>query len=242
VSTFCLITATLLAGQAPDTRLSAVPTDGGAVIVAPGAGCNCNRDGTPGAWQQGRPYPDARERGGLLSRLGHRLRSLFGDDEQSQMPANGFRGDVIAAPAAPAAPAPVVMSEPPLADQVQAQPAATYNPIKVTVRSSPAAQAPTGAVRPQTAVQKVEEKQGSSLTGRLAFLPSNGGTWMVHYGEPGADANGGLVVLSTAASMAGFRDGDRVTVEGDFLNGQANTDLGAPIYRAHTVRLIEHAQ
>jgi hypothetical protein len=224
--TFCLITAALLAGQAPEMRVAPVPADG---IITSNPGCNCNRGMSEGTWQQGRIYQEPSERGGLFSRLGRRLRSLFGDDEQSEPMPNGPQRQVIETPPTPA---PVINSEPPLAGQSQGQ------PVKVTVRSSPAPQAQITSVQPQAGVQIIEEKQGTTLTGRLAFLPANGGTWMVRHG----DGQGGLAVLSTSANMDGFRNGDLVTVEGDFQNGQAPSGLGAPIFRAHTVRVLEHAQ
>ena len=58
--TFCLITAALLTGQVPQTRLAPVPSDPEpAGIVAPNPGCGCNRGAPEGVWHQGRSQEES---------------------------------------------------------------------------------------------------------------------------------------------------------------------------------------
>jgi hypothetical protein len=81
----------------------------------------------------------------------------------------------------------------------------------------------------------------SWITGQLFYvhIHADQGLWVVRYAPVDKeDRYGGSVVLASAISMAGFREGDLVTVHGEILNqGRASRYLGGPLYRGLSVEL-----
>jgi hypothetical protein len=243
-----LITAALLTAQAP-------------VGPAPAAGYSTY--GEPAASRQFVPVSDGSyERRGLLSRLGQRLHNLFGPSEDQAYGApvrSYFQAPVIQQQGPAPAPGEIseeqsapVEAEPPLAGQPQKATAPAPIPVTDAQGLPPGAQViegplPTGAEVIEEPARKLPAQAGHDepyhrITGRLAFVPSGGGTWLIRYADEGADRFGGLVELSTAASMTDLHNGDLVTAEGEMLNADAGSGLRAPLFRAHTVRLVEHVQ
>jgi hypothetical protein len=192
--------------------------------------------------------PVAQERGGLFSRLAARIHHLFHHDEelatpwqvetvpgQPVWPGRNTVGDAVELSEVPA-----TAGEPPLAGQSVPNPVGTTVPVL----DGPVAPGPlqaTGVAAPKLSSPGHDE-QYHNITGRLAFLASGGGIWMVRYGDPDSDRFGGLVVLATAANMDGLRNGDMVAIQGELLNPRPDHALGAPIFRASEVTLIEHAE
>jgi hypothetical protein len=245
--TLCLLTAALLSGQSP--------------------GCNCGVSAAA-VGQQVPVYEMPQQRPGLFPRLGQRLRSLFGgDDNETIGPIQG-RFEVVPQQVQVAPQADIVeeqsaepmMSdrEPPLAGQSKVS---AHAPIPVTDKnSSPAPEVLDGNLPPGAqvisdplppGVEVIEEnakplpaKAGHDadyhrITGRLAFISSGGGTWLIHYADNGEDRYGGLLELATSASMNGLHSGDLVTVEGEVVGGGTEPDAQQPLFHAHTVRLVE---
>jgi hypothetical protein len=81
----------------------------------------------------------------------------------------------------------------------------------------------------------------SWVTGQLFYIHihSDQGLWVVRYAPlDKEDRYGGSVVLASVTSMAGFHEGDLVTVHGEILNqGRASRYLGGPLYRGFSVDL-----
>jgi hypothetical protein len=246
----CLVAATFLAGQSA----------GGSTTVVEDQGWTYSQPGTQQSWSYQQTSPPS---GGFLSRIGHRIRGLFGSDEQPNsqgwhpvttsrtwqpagnaqgwhpVPSSSFtQGAVEESDAAPA-----TVGEPPLA-QPAAQP-----PAAIPVRDVP-------AIKPVLATTEVpaearptqdparlfgHDESYHNLTGRLEFVIT-GDQWMLRYA--GADdKHGGAVILTTALPMDHFRSGDAVTVRGELLeNVDTAAAFGAPLFRAEAINLIAHAQ
>jgi hypothetical protein len=82
----------------------------------------------------------------------------------------------------------------------------------------------------------------SSLTGQLFFVHTDGGLWVLRYASlSNEDANGGGVVLARDRQMDSYREGDLVTVHGQVLNQKGSRSLGAPLYQASSIELVERA-
>jgi hypothetical protein len=83
----------------------------------------------------------------------------------------------------------------------------------------------------------------SRLTGQLFFVHADGGLWVLRYASiSNEDANGGGVVLARDRQMDSYREGDLVTVHGQVLNVRGSRSLGAPLYQASSIELVERAQ
>jgi len=83
----------------------------------------------------------------------------------------------------------------------------------------------------------------SRLTGQLFFVHADGGLWVLRYASlSNEDANGGGVVLARDRQMDSYREGDLVTVHGEILNQRGSRVLGAPLYQASSIELVERAQ
>jgi hypothetical protein len=83
----------------------------------------------------------------------------------------------------------------------------------------------------------------SRLTGQLFFVHADGGLWVLRYASlSNEDANGGGVVLARDRQMDSYREGDLVTVHGEILNHKGSRYLGAPLYQASSIELVERAQ
>lgn len=83
----------------------------------------------------------------------------------------------------------------------------------------------------------------SNLTGQLVFVHADGGYWVLRYAPLGEEeANGGSVVLARDFRMDNYRDGDKVTVTGEILSERGTRKLGGPLYRVHSIRLVERAR
>jgi hypothetical protein len=82
----------------------------------------------------------------------------------------------------------------------------------------------------------------SHVTGQLSYVHSDGGLWVIRYGSlDREDRYGGSVVLEPLMNMDHFKDGDLVTVIGEILNDgrRASHSLGAPLYRASSITLLD---
>jgi hypothetical protein len=115
-------------------------------------------------------------------------------------------------------------TEPPLLDQPSPAPKPTE--LRTTYRSQ------VGA-----------SEDYSWITGQLFFIHAGGGMWVVRYRSIGEeDRYGGSVVLIGSVGMKNFREGDLVSVHGEVLNGgKPSHYLGAPVYRANAVDMIERS-
>jgi len=83
----------------------------------------------------------------------------------------------------------------------------------------------------------------SRLTGQLFFVHADGGLWVLRYASlSNEDANGGGVVLARDRQMDSYREGDLVTVHGEVLNQKGSRFLGAPLYQASSIELVERTQ
>ena len=81
------------------------------------------------------------------------------------------------------------------------------------------------------------------LTGQLFYVHADGGLWVLRYASLSTeDTNGGGVVLARDLSMDSYREGDLVKVHGEILNQKGSAYLGAPLYRATSIELVERAQ
>jgi hypothetical protein len=78
------------------------------------------------------------------------------------------------------------------------------------------------------------------VTGHLCYIHADGGIWIVRYAPLGTeDANGGSVKLDQGMPMHHYREGDLVTVQGEIASRERSRYTGAPLYRAHSIRLLE---
>lgn len=83
----------------------------------------------------------------------------------------------------------------------------------------------------------------SSITGQLFYVHADGGLWVLRYAPVGKeDPNGGGVLLARDHDMNNYREGDLVTVKGEILNEQRSLYLGAPLYRAKTIQLLDRQE
>ena len=83
----------------------------------------------------------------------------------------------------------------------------------------------------------------SWLTGQLFFVHADGGLWVLRYASLSTDdTNGGGVVLARDLPMDGYHEGDLVKVHGEVLNQRGSAYLGAPLYRATSIDLVERAR
>jgi hypothetical protein len=241
----CLIAAAVLAGQAPDGRMSAVPA--GEPVMTGNPGCSCNRSAQmSGRWQQSWSYSEGpRQRDNLFSRIAGRVRDLFGaEDDASRWQPVGPRSGFVSGPVAQPYPqAPGIVREPvPSANEVSEPPAVHTGGAAVPVRDVPSTNgpAPTAIGGPRSAAPSGLDADGNSIAGRLEYVTGSQGMWMVRYTTPGQEDQGGSVILSTVARMDSFRTGDFVRVRGEFLNDE--TGVGAPLFRAEAIELISHAE
>jgi hypothetical protein len=80
----------------------------------------------------------------------------------------------------------------------------------------------------------------SWLTGQLFYVHADGGLWVLRYAPLSTDdPKGGGVVLARDLPMDNYREGDLVKVRGEILSEKGSSKLGAPLYRAHTIDLVE---
>ncbi len=83
----------------------------------------------------------------------------------------------------------------------------------------------------------------SWLTGQLFFVHADGGLWVLRYASLSTeDINGGGVILARDLPMDSYHEGDLVKIHGEILNQKGSLYLGAPLYRATTIELVERAQ
>jgi len=83
----------------------------------------------------------------------------------------------------------------------------------------------------------------SWITGQLFYVHADGGLWVVRYAPVGQeDHNGGGVILARNRGMDSYQEGDLVTVRGEILNEKGSKCLGAPLYRANVIQLVDRGQ
>jgi len=83
----------------------------------------------------------------------------------------------------------------------------------------------------------------SWLTGQLFYVHADGGLWVLRYASLSTDdINGGGVVLARDLQMDSYHEGDLVKIHGEILNKKGSAYLGAPLYRASSIELVERAQ
>jgi hypothetical protein len=81
------------------------------------------------------------------------------------------------------------------------------------------------------------------LTGQLFYVHADGGIWVLRYAPLSQeDSNGGGVILARDLQMDSYREGDLVTVRGEILQAKGSPVLGAPLYRAQTIQLVDRGQ
>jgi hypothetical protein len=80
----------------------------------------------------------------------------------------------------------------------------------------------------------------SWLTGQLFYVHADGGLWVLRYAPlSDEDRNGGGVVLVRDRQMDSYRHGDLVKVHGELLDARGSKYLGAPLYRATSIQLLD---
>jgi len=95
--------------------------------------------------------------------------------------------------------------------------------------------------RYQTRVERATDY--SWITGQLFFVHADGGLWVLRYAPVGQeDPNGGGVILARDHPMDSYREGDLVTVRGEILKERASMYLGAPLYRASAIELVDRGR
>jgi hypothetical protein len=83
----------------------------------------------------------------------------------------------------------------------------------------------------------------SWVTGQLCFVHADGGVWVLRYAPLGKeDPNGGSVILARGRPMDSYREGDLVTVHGEIVQDKGSLFLGGPLYRMHSIQLIDRPQ
>jgi hypothetical protein len=83
----------------------------------------------------------------------------------------------------------------------------------------------------------------SSITGQLFFVHADGGLWVLRYAPVGQeDQHGGGIILARNLAMESYREGDLVTVHGAILKEKGSMHLGAPLYRANEIQLVDRGQ
>jgi len=83
----------------------------------------------------------------------------------------------------------------------------------------------------------------SKITGQLFYVHADGGLWVLRYAPVGdEDPNGGGVILARTHQMDSYREGDLVTVRGSILDSKRSPHLGAPLYRAQAIELVDRGQ
>jgi hypothetical protein len=83
----------------------------------------------------------------------------------------------------------------------------------------------------------------SWLTGQLFYVHADGGLWVLRYAPLSKeDGNGGGVVLARDDKLDSYRDGDLVRVRGELLGERGSKLLGAPLYRARAIELLDRGQ
>ncbi len=83
----------------------------------------------------------------------------------------------------------------------------------------------------------------SWITGQLFYVHADGGLWVLRYSPVGVeDAHGGGVILARDLRMESYREGDLVTVKGEILDQRGSLHLGAPLYRASDIELVERSE
>jgi hypothetical protein len=102
----------------------------------------------------------------------------------------------------------------------------------------------TGTHRPFELDRRFEARveraaDDSWITGQLFFVQADGGLWLLRYSPTSKDADGGSVVLAHGLSLGGCREGDLVKVRGSVLRDRGPVFLGAPLYKAQSIELVE---
>jgi hypothetical protein len=81
------------------------------------------------------------------------------------------------------------------------------------------------------------------LTGQLFYVHADGGLWVLRYAPLWKeDRYGGSMVLARDLRMENFKEGDLVTVHGEILNQRSSVYLGGPLYRAHSIQLVDRSE
>jgi hypothetical protein len=248
------LAATWLAGQAGDTR--PMPQAGPGVIVesAPGGYV----DGQAGGWQP--------QRRGLFSRIGGWFGGWFGRGNsggpyynsngqiiQGNGPMIQGNGQVIQGNG------PIIQQ--PMIQQPAVQPRNTNEPplpgdkvsLDAPVPGSVvvSARQPLDQASPQAEPSQLDLPVADRFKNRLGHeadytwvvgqLYRLGNMWVLRYAlAEEKDRHGGSVLLTTAADMQNFREGDLVSVQGQILNGGRHSEqIPCPVYRATEVSLVE---
>ncbi|MGL4554934.1 MAG: hypothetical protein ACRC33_27520, partial [Gemmataceae bacterium] len=173
-------------------------------------------------------------------------------------PAPAYHGTPVPAQAAAPVPAPAPTPMPLPPTVTPAVPPIKKLPAEVEkkVGSAPAvptitpasAKTETGASNPFDLDRRYDSRVAhaadfSSLTGKLTYVHADGGLWVLRYASIGTeDANGGAVILASDRRMASYREGDLVTVSGRVLDKKGSSRLGAPLFQANDITLVERAR
>ncbi len=193
-----------------------------------------------GGWQQQQSPP----RRGVLSWLHDRIGGLFGRHRQNepamQQPQQPGMRQIM--PQQPT----INYNEPPLfqpsvAPQTQAAPQTPVAQASHTPESTRLNLPVSEKYREQIG----HETDYSWITGQLyRFEADNRTLWVVRYAtEEIQDTHGGSVALVPSIDMRNYRNGDLVSVQGQILNGGARSEqVGAPLYRASDIHLIERGE
>ena len=128
----------------------------------------------------------------------------------------------------------------PVGQPAGAPAAAPQGPInKVSHQPAPRLQIP---VRPAYRERIGHDEKYAWVTGQLVRLQGERDmVWVLVYATPEEqDPHGGALLLTTAADMRNYRDGDLVSVQGRLLNGgRPSEQLGLPMYSASDINLVE---
>jgi hypothetical protein len=186
-------------------------------------GCNCNK---PAANQPGVVYYEAAANSGGFRQ---RLRNFFGWQQPQPQPfASPYA--VVGAPQAQAPGAIAQTAPPPLAA-----------PQGAAEEQEPAPKQPAQPVAEEDQDKVGHDADYTWITGRLSFVRSDGGRWVLRYGAlDEVDRFGGSVVLAPTVEMRNFREGDLVCVHGQVLEQRA-ARLGGAVYRVTNINMVERS-
>jgi len=227
--TFFLLTATVLAGQAPGTDVIKVPESPRTATLG---------DPVPGEhpmWDRMRSWSpfsrnnneavESNERPRLFQRMQTRWNGLFqhhpSSDNSTVMPALTPQSSGATSPGISAK-----HTEPPLAE-----PKSDSNLFvaPINFHAAPSSAAPK-ALSSSMAEKAGHDTDYTWITGQIR---KENGSWVIHYSNPEVvdRYNGRLTLTAPAERMSSFRDGDLVSVQGQ---------VAGSAYHATAVNLVEH--
>src|SRR5262249_16262946 len=95
---------------------------------------------------------------------------------------------------------------------------------------------------PKAEVAPTHAGDYSWLEGTLEFMHGGSNLWKVRYASLSEDDPfGGSVILDSDIRLERFHEGDIVHVEGELVRTRSSVYVSGPLYRVHSIRLIDQA-